>query len=147
TKTARLGADGARSITRRSIGLRLEGTTYPSVTWQATSRFSFEAAIENIAVTNYFWTRTDSGSLIHLPEGWRVTFYPRETDAPDQVISDEAFHERRSEVCNSSSFELTDRTAYRIHQRIVPRYCIGRVALAGDAAHLNAPTGGMGLNG
>jgi 3-(3-hydroxy-phenyl)propionate hydroxylase len=34
-----------------------------------------------------------------------------------------------------------------VHQRIVPRYRIGRVALAGDAAHLNSPAGGMGLNG
>ena len=31
--------------------------------------------------------------------------------------------------------------------RIVPRYNVGRIVLAGDAAHLNAPTGGMGMNG
>ena len=36
---------------------------------------------------------------------------------------------------------------YRVHQRIVPSYGRDRVWLAGDAAHLNSPTGGMGLNG
>ena len=34
-----------------------------------------------------------------------------------------------------------------MHQRIVNQYRCGRVALAGDAAHLNSPSGGMGLNG
>ncbi len=36
---------------------------------------------------------------------------------------------------------------YRVHMRIVARYAAGRVALAGDAAHVNSPAGGMGLNG
>ena len=34
-----------------------------------------------------------------------------------------------------------------MHKRIVPHYHRGRVALAGDAAHVNSPAGGMGLNG
>jgi 3-(3-hydroxy-phenyl)propionate hydroxylase len=36
---------------------------------------------------------------------------------------------------------------YRIHQRVVDRYRVGRVILAGDAAHVNSPSGGMGMNG
>jgi 2-polyprenyl-6-methoxyphenol hydroxylase-like FAD-dependent oxidoreductase len=36
---------------------------------------------------------------------------------------------------------------YRIHRRIAPTYRAGRVLLAGDAAHLNSPSGGMGMNG
>ena len=42
---------------------------------------------------------------------------------------------------------MLEKRAYRVHQRIVPTYRVGRVALAGDAAHLNSPAGGMGLNG
>src|SRR3546814_7946100 len=37
--------------------------------------------------------------------------------------------------------------SYRIHMRIVDRYRNGRIVLAGDAAHLNSPSGGMGMNG
>src|SRR5690606_10739833 len=36
---------------------------------------------------------------------------------------------------------------YRVHMRIVPQYRVGRVFVAGDAAHVNSPSGGMGLNG
>ena len=40
-----------------------------------------------------------------------------------------------------------EKRPYRVHKRIAPHYYRGRVALAGDAAHLNSPSGGMGLNG
>jgi 3-(3-hydroxy-phenyl)propionate hydroxylase len=39
------------------------------------------------------------------------------------------------------------RTLYRVHQKVASRYRVGRVFLAGDAAHINNPLGGMGMNG
>ena len=39
------------------------------------------------------------------------------------------------------------RRCYAVHQRIVDQYRHGRVFLAGDAAHVNSPSGGMGMNG
>ncbi len=42
---------------------------------------------------------------------------------------------------------LLDVHPYRVHERCVGRFRVGRVALAGDAAHLNPPSGGMGMNG
>ncbi len=36
--------------------------------------------------------------------------------------------------------------AYRIHRRVAERFRVGRVFLAGDAAHMNAPAGGQGIN-
>jgi hypothetical protein len=36
--------------------------------------------------------------------------------------------------------------AYRIHRRVADRFRVGRVFLAGDAAHMNAPAGGQGIN-
>ncbi|MEJ0023374.1 MAG: FAD-dependent monooxygenase [Alphaproteobacteria bacterium] len=42
--------------------------------------------------------------------------------------------------------ETHHRTVYRVHQRVADSYRHGRVLLAGDAAHLNNPLGGFGLN-
>jgi 3-(3-hydroxy-phenyl)propionate hydroxylase len=39
------------------------------------------------------------------------------------------------------------RTLYAVHQRVAQTYRKGRCFLAGDAAHLNNPLGGMGMNG
>ena len=45
-------------------------------------------------------------------------------------------------------FEVAHVTAYRVHERVAERYRVqGRVLLAGDAAHINNPLGGMGMNG
>ena len=44
-------------------------------------------------------------------------------------------------------YEVTHRTAYRVHERVASTYVNGRIVIAGDAAHVNNPLGGMGLNG
>ena len=50
-------------------------------------------------------------------------------------------------IPQNAPYEVLAARPYRIHMRIVDRYRKGRVALAGDAAHLNSPSGGMGMNG
>ena len=133
---------------RRSLELPLEGDTYPSVTILITTPFPFDAHIPGVAAANYLWTRTDSGSLFRLPGEWRATFYPREGETDEGMLSDEAINERLQGLAPSATgYDIREARAYRIHKRIVPNYRIGRVMLAGDAAHLNAPTGGMGMNG
>ena len=42
---------------------------------------------------------------------------------------------------------MVHRNLYTTHQRIAKTFRAGRVLLAGDAAHVNNPIGGMGLNG
>ncbi|NIM33361.1 MAG: FAD-dependent monooxygenase, partial [Pseudomonas stutzeri] len=44
-------------------------------------------------------------------------------------------------------YPVIHRTLYRVHQRVAETYRVGRVALAGDSAHINNPLGGMGMNG
>jgi 3-(3-hydroxy-phenyl)propionate hydroxylase len=143
-----IGSDGAHSVVRRSLDLALEGDTYPSVTILITTPFPFDAHIPGLAAANYLWTRTDSGSLFKLPGEWRATFYPRDGETDEGMLSPEAIDERLQGLAPSpGGYAIREARAYRIHKRIVPNYRIGRVVLAGDAAHLNAPTGGMGMNG
>jgi 3-(3-hydroxy-phenyl)propionate hydroxylase len=41
---------------------------------------------------------------------------------------------------------VAHRNIYRVHQRVAKSFRKGRVFLAGDAAHVNNPVGGLGLN-
>ena len=43
-------------------------------------------------------------------------------------------------------YTILDRQIYRVHQRVAGSMCVGRVFLMGDAAHVNSPIGGVGLN-
>jgi DNA-binding transcriptional regulator YhcF (GntR family) len=45
------------------------------------------------------------------------------------------------------SFDILHTTLYRLHQRVAKQFRVGRAFLAGDAAHINNPLGGMGMNG
>src|SRR5215203_5970677 len=44
-------------------------------------------------------------------------------------------------------YEISHTTLYRVHQRVAQRFRNGRACLIGDAAHINNPLGGMGMNG
>jgi 3-(3-hydroxy-phenyl)propionate hydroxylase len=46
-----------------------------------------------------------------------------------------------------SAYEIAHTTLYRVHQRVAKTFRSGRAFLVGDAAHINNPLGGMGMNG
>jgi 2-polyprenyl-6-methoxyphenol hydroxylase-like FAD-dependent oxidoreductase len=44
-------------------------------------------------------------------------------------------------------YELQAINSYQVHERCASTFRVGRVLLAGDAAHVNNPSGGLGLLG
>ena len=44
-------------------------------------------------------------------------------------------------------YTITDTSPYKLHQRCAEKFRVGRICLAGDAAHLCNPWGGLGLTG
>jgi 3-(3-hydroxy-phenyl)propionate hydroxylase len=142
-----VGADGAHSAVRRSVGLPLDGFTYDHSTTLITTPFRFEDAIPELVGANYTWTWLDAGSLFRLRDEWRCTFYPRPGEA-DVELTDDVIESRMQGILERPEpYEVREKRTYRIHQRIVPDYRAGRIVLAGDAAHVTPPTGGLGMNG
>ena len=122
---------------------------YPEATVLATTSFPFHDHIADLSYVNYCWT-ADGGSfaMLRIPGLWRCNLYYDPTYSPEEAVSDAKVQAQLHDIVEfDGRFDVVDRRPYRVHQRIARDYRVGRVLLAGDAAHLNNPTGGMGMNG
>jgi 2-polyprenyl-6-methoxyphenol hydroxylase-like FAD-dependent oxidoreductase len=143
-----VGADGAHSKVRSTLKLTFDGQTYPSVTILVTTPFRFEEHIQGLSGANYFWSRSGTFSLFWLSGEWRCTFYPRPGETDEEALRDESIESHLQEIVRQPQpYVFHERRAYRVHQRVTTTFRVGRAMIAGDAAHLNPPTGGMGMNG
>jgi 2-polyprenyl-6-methoxyphenol hydroxylase-like FAD-dependent oxidoreductase len=143
-----IGADGAHSAVRKSLGLAFEGSTYPETNLIVTVRFPFEDHLEGLSGVNYCWRDGGNFSLLKVEDTWRVAIYPRKDQTIEEQLGRENIEDTLQHiVAQPKRYDVIGSRAYRAHQRMVSRYRVGRVFLAGDAAHLTSPTGGMGLNG
>lgn len=144
-----IGADGARSAVRKSLGIAFDGDTYPETTILATTDFPFDEHLPSLSIVTYCWqVGAGNFSLLKVPGRWRVSIYPDETRPIEESLQPEAIEAALQAIVPSpKAFRVFEVRPYRVHQRMAASYGAGRVWLAGDAAHLNSPAGGMGMNG
>jgi 3-(3-hydroxy-phenyl)propionate hydroxylase len=145
-----VGADGGRSVVRKSQAIGFEGFTYPERFLVVTTTHDF--ARDGYAVTNYVSDPDAWCALFNVPgEGppgrWRVTS-AGDPEASEAELLDHAAAQRRLErfFPGLGPFEVIHTNLYVVHQRVASVFRHGRVLLAGDAAHVNNPLGGMGMN-
>lgn len=143
-----VGADGARSVVRKSLGLGFGGETFPETMLLTTTDFDFAAHLPGLAGVNYCWAPSGTFSLLRLPGEWRVSLYPEEGESVEDALGDASIERKMQRIVpHAGRYRILRRRAYRIHQRVVDRYRVGRILLAGDSAHISSPSGGMGMNG
>jgi 2-polyprenyl-6-methoxyphenol hydroxylase-like FAD-dependent oxidoreductase len=142
-----VGADGAHSAVRRSLGIDFEGITYPERFLVVSTRFPFEDAIDDLALINYISDPDEWLVLLRTPDHWRALF-PIAPDVPADDVTDVGYqHRLLAGICDGSDeAAVLHASSYRIHQRVATTFRRGAVLLAGDAAHVNNPLGGMGMN-
>jgi 3-(3-hydroxy-phenyl)propionate hydroxylase len=143
-----IGADGARSEVRGALGIAFDGFTWPDRFLVVSTPFDFHAVIEDLVPVTYIADPRRWHFLLRIPGLWRVMF-PIGADESDETALSQAFARSlmATVVPGIDSYEIAHTTLYKVHQRVAATFRRGRGFLIGDAAHINNPLGGMGMNG
>jgi 2-polyprenyl-6-methoxyphenol hydroxylase-like FAD-dependent oxidoreductase len=141
-----VGADGMHSIVRRVLGMPFPGK--PVVRSVMLAEVLLATQPPDVFTIN---TTGDSFAIIApFGDGWyRVIAWHRHDQPPESdPVSLEEISETTRRALGTDYGMHDPRWMSRFHseERQVPRYRDGRVLLAGDAAHVHSPAGGMGMN-
>ncbi len=143
-----LGCDGAHSVVRHALGLPFLGKGYPWTAFLADVKIDGEIAKKGLA---QFSSERGLAMFFPFQDGYNRVI------TIDSAYQNSAVHEEPTldELHESVNAivpvptrlsEPRWKTRWSSQLRQVPRYRVGRVFVAGDAAHIHSPAGGQGLN-
>ncbi|KEF60689.1 uncharacterized protein A1O9_02250 [Exophiala aquamarina CBS 119918] len=143
-----IGCDGAGSAVRKA----LSGGSFPGYTWpQTLVAVNVSADFDKLEFSDVQWiihpenwfviARIDKRGL------WRVVYGEAPGLSAEEIRArlPDRFRKTLPGHPEPEEYRIQNVTPYTVHQRCAEKMRVGRVLMAGDAAHLNNPMGGLGL--
>jgi 2-polyprenyl-6-methoxyphenol hydroxylase-like FAD-dependent oxidoreductase len=142
-----VGADGGASAVRTSLGIGFNGETYPERFLVVSTSLDLASVLPGVALVTYVSDPVTWFALIRTPDHWRITI-PVRTDEDEAITAaPELLQDKLRRLLGTTEvIPVLHTSIYRVSRRLADTFTSGRVFLAGDAAHLNNPTGGLGMN-
>lgn len=137
-----VGADGAGSLVRRTLGLDFEGRTFAQ-DWLIVDALDVPAPIDHVEFVCD--PRRPTPRMV-APAGrqrWEFMLHPGEQAA--EMERPERVRALLAPWCKADDIRIERTAVYRFHAREARRFSTGRCFLLGDAAHVTPPFAGQGL--
>ena len=141
-----VSCEGAHSIARRNLGIEFEGFAFPDRTMTLSVDHDFGTQ-RDYSYRNYILDPVQWANLFKWPDVWRVVLPADPQADPEKLLDDSVVQEAMQHFHPTPKpYNIVLKSLYTVHQRVAKTFCMGRVLLAGDAAHVNSPIGAMGMN-